>query len=399
MRLELTQIDGSGGRPVGMPKWSFERGRRTLGRAADCDWQVPGDQRGVSTVHCIIERDAGGFLLRDRSANGSRVNGRLVHEGETARLEDRSRLELGGLAFAVHISGEGDRPVDDPDSRLALSDETLTISAILADVAPGGATATGILGERGGQDWVTDVPVPKQGAASSRNVEIGWSGPPDVNALQPILPNDWNAESDLGSHLEHGSATRVSVPMARSRPADTADAIGKPLPPNDDASDISQITQVGQKSEQANRLNVALRRLEEALENGFAALDIELPADGADVFGLGAEQAAIARVDALVARQLRLNAALQAMLGEASRLMEPRILEAKVDAGSGLMPWRRSRSYWRAYRAQFEKDGRTLSARDVLRAAMLQATGAEFGAEDGYTAPAEQQGETAHHEK
>ena len=38
MRLELREITGDAATMAGRPKWFFERGRRTLGRAPDCDW-------------------------------------------------------------------------------------------------------------------------------------------------------------------------------------------------------------------------------------------------------------------------------------------------------------------------------------------------------------------------
>ncbi|MGH6862519.1 MAG: FHA domain-containing protein, partial [Phyllobacterium sp.] len=222
MRLELRQVQGTGTPGGAAQRWYFERGRRTLGRSSDCDWQIPDTTRSVSKLHCTIERDRDGFLLRDESANGTLVDGILVLEGETARLSDKSRLECGGFAFSVTIAGEKDRDVDDPAASLAISDESLTISAILADIAPSGQAANGIMGRRDGGDWADDrlSPDPEhksEPVPSSRNVEIGWSGPPEMAGMQPILPNDWNDNSDYGTRLEHAAAPRVAMPAARSR--------------------------------------------------------------------------------------------------------------------------------------------------------------------------------------
>ncbi len=207
MRLELRQVEDAGVQN-GPQRWYFELGRRTLGRSIDCDWHIPDATRSVSKLHCTIERDREGFVLRDESANGTKVDGVLVPEGETARLSDNSRLECGGFIFAVAITGEKIRDVEDPDAGLTLSDENLTVSAILADAVPGGRTATGIMGGREMGDWEDNAASSSlrrkdHTALSSRNVEIGWSGPPETTGIRPILPNNWNESFD------HSNRTRT----------------------------------------------------------------------------------------------------------------------------------------------------------------------------------------------
>lgn len=67
-----------------------------------------------------------------------------------------------------------------------MSDETLTISAILADIAPNGRSAGGLLGNTAAAD---DWPETRRESAGrkaksiSRNVEIGWSEPPSAQEL------------------------------------------------------------------------------------------------------------------------------------------------------------------------------------------------------------------------
>lgn len=391
MRLELREITKGASASAGRPKWFFERGRRTLGRSPDCDWQLPEDRRSISKLHCIIERDREGFLLRDQSANGSRVDGIALHEGEIARLSDKSRLEFGGLAFSVHISGEKDRDIEDPDAGLALSDERLTISAILADIAPGGGTATGILGERISDSWPLTATDAREGVSSSRTVEIGWSGPPEIRSASSILPDDWNAdESDYGSHLEHGSALHVAVPIAPGREAaEVDDSAPQPVP--DEFPTLS----IGRSATFADRLEPLLGRLEEALENAYAVFEIDPPPPaGEPNLDGGREEALLARFEGLLGRQLKLNAGLGVLLQEASRMMEPRLVEARVDAGARRLPWRRDHNYWQAYRAQFEENGKDRSVLTVFSEAMRQAVnGTRSGSQN------RQEGKDAHHEE
>ncbi|RFB83159.1 FHA domain-containing protein [Rhizobium leguminosarum bv. trifolii] len=390
MRLELREITGDAATKAGRPKWFLERGRRTLGRAPDCDWQLPEDRRSISKLHCIIERDRDGFLLRDQSANGSRVDGVAVHEGQIARLSHRSRLEMGGLAFSVHISGDRDREIEDPDAGLVLSDEPLTISAILADIAPGGHTANGILGERTADDWSLSEQGGKKGAASSRNVEIGWSGPPEIRTVTQLLPEDWNSEeTEYGSHLEHGSATHIAVPIAQRRAAPLNEIVNdNDLQPESDG--FPALT-IGRPAALADRLEPLLDRLEEAVESAYAVFEMNAPLSGSKPGLPDREEALLARIETLLGQQLKFNSALVA-LAQAAGQLEPRSLEARVETSA----WRRDRNYWRAYRAQFEKDGKSRSIQDIFREAMLAAMN---GRDTGPRPQDSQEGQDAHHEE
>ncbi|MFS2178607.1 type VI secretion system-associated FHA domain protein [Rhizobium pisi] len=402
MRLELREITSDPTAPAGRPKWFFERGRRTLGRAPDCDWRLPEDRRSISKLHCSIERDRDGFLLRDQSANGSRVDGVTVHEGQIVRLSDRSRLEMGGLTFSVHISGDRDREIEDPDAGLMLSDEPLTISAILADIAPGGRTASGILGERAADDWALSEQGGKKGAASSRNVEIGWSGPPEIRSVTKLLPDDWHLEdTDYGSHLEHGSATHVAVPIAQRRAASVIETLKND--PQPEGEEFPALT-IGRSEAVPDQLEALVARLEEAVEGAYAVFEMNAPASGREPdFPAGGQDALLdrgqdallARVEALLSRQLKLNVALEALVQAADRL-EPRMLEARVGAEAWRLPWGRDRSYWQAYRAEFEKDGKSRSIQDLFRDAM---SGAVNGTQAGPRPQDRQEGKDAHHEE
>ena len=387
MRLELRQVEASGA-GTGAQPWVLERGRRTLGRSVDCDWQVPDAGRTVSKLHCTILRDRDGYLLRDESANGTRVDGVLVLEGETARLRHQSRLELGGHAFAASVTGEADRDIVDPDAGLAVSSENLTITAILADIAPGGQTATGVMGGRLSDDWPLQQPKAsrttgrkREAAPSSRHVEIGWNGPPDPRAIKAVLPDDWNEDSDYGNRLEHGRATFVSVPMARDRSKDgtetapaSDDGRQVVVPTEQDEEPADFLVAMAAPSSWQPRCDGLLAQCEEALEKAFVTFEISadtlMPAP--DVFGLDREEALLARLETLLARQQALAEALGTLVREVGPQLEPRIIEASIDARAISLPWRRNGAYWQAYRRQFEADGRDLSVRDLFRRAMLR---------------------------
>lgn len=381
MRLELQQVQDTGTGNSTVQRWYFEHGRRTIGRSSDCDWQISDAPRSVSKLHCTIERDQEGFLLRDESANGTVVDGAVVLEGETARLSSGSKVECGAFAFVVQISGEKNPDLNDPDPRLALSDESLTISAILSDIAPHGHTATGVMGRFATGDE-TDYSVPSptskpgsQPVPSSRNVEIGWNGPPETAGVQPILPSNWNENFDYGNRLEHTPAPHVAMPATKSRKQ--AEAV-KPSPNAPvliygDTREVRPAALDGSVQDLLRRVEPLLERCDEATRACFAILDIEagMPADAPALPAASQEELFLERLETLLARQSVLNTALEGLLRHTSHAMEPRIIEARVDAEPRRLPWRTDRSCWQVYRQQFDNNGSDIPVRALFRQTML----------------------------
>ncbi|GAC1043790.1 FHA domain-containing protein [Rhizobium sp. No.120] len=396
MRLELRQTAGEGA----SKGWFFERGKRTLGRSPDCDWQVSDPSRLISKIHCVIERDRAGFFVRDQSANGTRVDSATIFEGETARLTDKSKIAFGDVAFTVVITGEADRDIDDPAADLRLSDERMTISSILADIAPGGSTATGVLGRRNGDDWIAALSQStKNDKSPSRNIDIGWNGPPDVNGIKPILPDDWNSDFELGSQLEHGAATHISVAVARSSSSETVEAAKAVVPAND--ARIAGGTDQGANDTTFALQFDPLRQLEALISTLEQTLDDEASIFGIDdnrtdastsLFSRERTEQLAERLRSLISRQATLNSGLENLLREANRMFEPRMVEAQVDASQRKALWRGNGDYWKAYRAQFEKGGKNISVRDLLAEAFRAS--ADSRDEDDTTSLAERTGNT-----
>ncbi|PRD41147.1 FHA domain-containing protein [Phyllobacterium phragmitis] len=385
LRLELKHAKGPLERGISL-SWYFERGRRTLGRSAECDWQIPDPQCMISKLHCLIEADRDGFVLHDKSSNGSVVDGVLVLEGCSARLSHGSIIEFGGFAFSVSLTGQKDMEFADPDAGLVLGDENLTVSSILADIAPNSPRSHGL---RGHDETLTERVSAKdparRGSGSmslSRNVEIGWSGPPET-ARKAALPEDWNKGSDYGNQLEHAPATRASVTFARNMKTDQAESEieyeAQPIEPEVLASGDIQPNAPSMADATATtsllqRLDILAERCEEACCDLFAAfdLDVQAVAPTSDLLELPREEALPARFEAVLSMQLALGTAIGSLLDEMSRVMEPRILEARVDTESRRLPWRSDRAYWQAFKAHFEKDGERLSLRDLFRETMMR---------------------------
>lgn len=397
LRLELKQTAGPGS-DSGKRRWSFERGRRTIGRSSDCDWQLDDPKRAISKLHCTIVADRTGFELRDESANGSTIDGRVVHEGQTARLAEGSQLKFGEYAFEVSILGEQEAEFGDPDADIRLGDDNLTISSILSDVAPAADRSHGL---RGSSDAWRDMPLRDAKTPSSRQVDIGWDGPPRPDAVTATLPDNWYDDSDYGNELEHGTAMHISVPHVRNKQAEIPVEVEVASP----AADLhpAETVAAAPRAEDnivapaapnpiddrtLSRLEALIARCEDVCADTFASFDIEM----ADVLAghrgpsVPGGRTLHERLETVLAAQLALKSSLDSLIGEATRKLEPRIIETRVDGERGALPnlpLLRDRSYWQAYRAQFEKDGSSLSVRDFLRDAMLRSVDPDAPDEDG----------------
>lgn len=77
---------------------SFAQGETvTIGRAAECDVQLPEEDRTVHRRHAEISWEAGAPVLKVVGRNGVRLSSarRTLREGETARIARTDRLSVG----------------------------------------------------------------------------------------------------------------------------------------------------------------------------------------------------------------------------------------------------------------------------------------------------------------
>ncbi len=92
----------------------------TLGRDPECDLFL--SERQISRYHAQVERDAGGYCLRDMgSKNGTFVNGEAVGV-QPYRLHDGDEISLARIVRIGFVAGDATLPLDDmmplPTARL-----------------------------------------------------------------------------------------------------------------------------------------------------------------------------------------------------------------------------------------------------------------------------------------
>ena len=75
-----------------------------IGRAGHVDWTLPDPQALISSVHCEIDFNDGGYWLTDRSTNGTFVNGTSERLTAPRQLNDGDLITIGH--YAVRVAAE-----------------------------------------------------------------------------------------------------------------------------------------------------------------------------------------------------------------------------------------------------------------------------------------------------
>jgi hypothetical protein len=91
-------------------RWIIDQDQVTIGRGSDCD--VVLSKRQVSRYHAQIERDDGGYLLRDLgSKNGTYVNGQEVRD-KPYRLKDGDEIQIALCVKMGFVGADATLPLE-----------------------------------------------------------------------------------------------------------------------------------------------------------------------------------------------------------------------------------------------------------------------------------------------
>ena len=91
-------------------RWIIDQPQFTIGRGSDCDIVLP--ERQVSRYHVQIERDNGGYLLRDLgSKNGTCVNGEEVGE-RPYYLKDGDEIQIALCVKVGFVGADATLPLE-----------------------------------------------------------------------------------------------------------------------------------------------------------------------------------------------------------------------------------------------------------------------------------------------
>ena len=91
-------------------RWILNQDVLTIGRGSDCEIMLP--ERQVSRYHVRIERDEGGYLLRDLdSKNGTCVNGQQVSD-QPYRLRDGDEIQIALCVKMGFVGADATLPLE-----------------------------------------------------------------------------------------------------------------------------------------------------------------------------------------------------------------------------------------------------------------------------------------------
>src|SRR3569833_2935006 len=93
----------------------LDRSGALIGRSATADWSLPDPHSYISSTHCEIDYRDQGYVLVDRSLNGTLLNGGPDRMAAPHRLAHGDRISVGHYEISCQFEG-ADRPaaVDAP---------------------------------------------------------------------------------------------------------------------------------------------------------------------------------------------------------------------------------------------------------------------------------------------
>ena len=204
--LTLSNVDHlENGEPTQL---RLDRHGAVIGRSPQSDWSLPDPKSYVSSTHCEIDYRDGGYVLIDKSTNGTFVNGGAQRLAGPHPLKDGDVISIGH--YRVGVSGTG--------SGAAAADSA-------APAAPPASADGGWGGWSGGA-------TPTAPAALSPGWEAAPSPPEPAPAAAPVaaLWSDAAPASDGWAPAASAAAPGWGAPDAKAAPAWTPPEAPAPAP-------------------------------------------------------------------------------------------------------------------------------------------------------------------------
>jgi type VI secretion system FHA domain protein len=85
----------------------LDRHGAMIGRSAHADWSLPDSRNYISSQHCEIVYRDGGYLLLDRSTNGTYVNRSPQRVDGPHRITDGDVITIGQYEIVARLQGDG----------------------------------------------------------------------------------------------------------------------------------------------------------------------------------------------------------------------------------------------------------------------------------------------------
>jgi type VI secretion system protein ImpI len=220
-----------------------------IGRAAHLDWTLPDPTRYISSKHCEIRYNNGGYWLHDVSTNGTFLNGADHRMHAPHRLRNGDRFSIGQYIVAVTLEGAEEAVDENP------AEATPLLAQALSDQDPWGhegdiAPAIDPKELRPARqnavinpdflDWSADVPDPFQQPVTDRPAppptsptplpaasDVDWAGAPLTPQTPAPAAVAAPAPRRQGLGASEGGPWQEQTPAVPTSPAPgMADSIG-----------------------------------------------------------------------------------------------------------------------------------------------------------------------------
>ncbi|NJM84698.1 MAG: hypothetical protein HC844_21720, partial [Tabrizicola sp.] len=203
-------------------------GSRTfsVGNRPGATWYLSGAGSGAGDGILRIRHERNGFLAE---AEGDvAIEGAPAGDGKSRSIGHGSRFTIAGIELRATIAQTAGAARRGPGRSGAP-----TVTAILADVTPGGDLAQGLLPGRTGEEWLDELtrdtrPAPetdwsevgRYGAAPASPLRAPLSADDGRPRLSTYLPEDWDAPSDSQNRVTQfrEPAGAVPKPFAQVEP-------------------------------------------------------------------------------------------------------------------------------------------------------------------------------------
>src|SRR5688572_6905369 len=83
----------------------LDRHGARIGRSPHMDWSLPDPRSYISSTHCEIEYRDGGYILIDKSTNGTFVNGAAARLPGPHRIADGDVILVGHYEIVARVEG------------------------------------------------------------------------------------------------------------------------------------------------------------------------------------------------------------------------------------------------------------------------------------------------------
>lgn len=202
-------------------------GSLSIGRDERADWLLADRSGGISREHCLIAFAAGAFVLEDKSANGTFVNGSSTRLRGPYRLCNGDQLCIGPYVIEVQVSGIA-------EALPAAASESATASHPPSEQpAPRPAPVPPAALRRGGDPAALFADAPAADLAHPAAAPV----PPPVPAARPVPANTPGDEFTRLARVASPRASPPTVGVAPTPSGDPPDAAPAPASAATSASD------------------------------------------------------------------------------------------------------------------------------------------------------------------